>query len=78
MLHDNCPISIKNSPKFVHTSSINNMPSFVQMVIWYQSGGKPLAQPMVTQRTDAYTHGEEYFIRLLVEMSIYWLRLTFI
>ena len=29
-------------------SSINSMPLSVQVVTWYQSGGKPLTQPMAS------------------------------
>ena len=37
------------SLKFVPTSRINNIPSFVQIMAWCQPGDKPLSDPMIVR-----------------------------
>ena len=40
-------IPIKTSMKFVPNSSINNIPTLVQIMGWRRSGDKPLSEPMM-------------------------------
>ena len=47
LLYDKSCISIQISVNYVHKSSINNLPAFVQVKVWYQLGNKPLSKPMV-------------------------------
>ena len=48
--------------KFVPGSQINNKPTLIQIVAWYQTGNKSLSEPLVVKFIDAY-------IRRSVSMS---------
>ena len=53
-LNENFRISIKISLKFVPKGSIDNKSALVQVMVWRQTGDKPLPEPMMIQFTDAY------------------------
>ena len=40
-------ITIKISLKIVPKVPINNIPALVQIMAWYQSGDKPLSEPVI-------------------------------
>ena len=46
-LNDKVQIPIKISLKFVSKSSVNNIPSFVQTMVWRSPGDKPLSDPIL-------------------------------
>ena len=53
-MNENVRISIKFSLQFVPKGQINNIPAFVQIMVWRRPGDKPLSEPMMTQVNDAY------------------------
>ena len=53
-INENCCILIKISLKFVPKGPINNIPAFVQIMVWRQSGDKPLSEPMMVLFNEAY------------------------
>ena len=53
-LNETDRIHIWFSLKFVSWSPIDNKPALVQVMVWRQTGAKPLPEPMLTQFTDAY------------------------
>ena len=46
-LNKNVRISIKTSLKFVPKGTIDNIPVWVQMMVWRKSGDKPSSEPMM-------------------------------
>ena len=46
-LNETVWIPIEISQKFVPKGSINNIPSFVQIMVWRRPGAKPLSEPMM-------------------------------
>ena len=42
------------SLKFDLEGSIDNKSTLVQVMVWQETGAKPLPEPMLTQTTDAY------------------------
>ena len=46
-LNENVWISIKISLKFVPKGPINNIPAWVQIMVWRRSGDKPLSEAMM-------------------------------
>ena len=44
----------KLSLKFVSKGPIDNKPALVQVMIWHQTGAKPLPELMMTKFTDEY------------------------
>ena len=53
-LNENDRISIRISLKLVSRSPHDNKPALVQVMAWRQTGDKILADPMLTQFSDAY------------------------
>ena len=53
-LNENVRISLKISLKFVPKGPINNIPALVQIMVWQQSGDKPLSEPMIAYIIDTY------------------------
>ena len=47
-------ISIQMSMNFVPKSSIDNKSLLFKVMVWCQTGGKPLPEPMLAQFTDVY------------------------
>ena len=56
MLHETVYILIKILLKFVGKGPINNDPVLFQIMTWYQTGDKPLSEPMIASFTDVYVH----------------------
>ena len=53
-MKDTFGILIKISLIFVAKGPIDNKSALVQVVAWYQTGDKPIRDPMVTMLTDIY------------------------
>ena len=53
-LNENVRIAIEISLKFVPRGSNNNNSALVQVMVWRQTGNKPLPEQMLTQFVDAY------------------------
>ena len=54
-LTENC-ILIKISLKCVHKGPNNNNLALGQIMVWHQTGNKPLSEPMMVWFTDAYVY----------------------
>ena len=52
--HEKNKIPIQISLKLVPRGPIDNKPALVQVMVWRQTGDKPLPEPMMTQFIDAY------------------------
>ena len=48
-LNENVRIAIEISLKFIPKGPINNIPALVQIMVWRQSGNKPLTEPLVVR-----------------------------
>ena len=46
-LDENCCVSIKFLLKFVSKGAINDMPALGQIMVWRQTGNKPLSESMI-------------------------------
>ena len=53
-LNENDRIPIRFALKFIPRSPIDNKPALVKVMVWCQTGNKPLPEPMMTQFTDMY------------------------
>ena len=53
-LNEKDKINIQISLKLASRGPIDNKPALVQVMVWHQTGDKPLPEPMVAQFTDAY------------------------
>ena len=53
-LNENDRIPIQISLIFFPMSLINNKPKLVQVMVWHQTGNKPLPEPMLTQVINTY------------------------
>ena len=53
-MNENDRIPIQISLEFGPRSPIDNMPAFLQVMAWHQTGNKPLPEAMLTQFNDAY------------------------
>ena len=53
-------ISIQISVKFVLRNPTSNKPGLVQLMVWRQTGDKPLPLPMMTQFTDASEYAAQW------------------
>ena len=51
-------ILIQMSLKLVPRGPIDNKSSLVQVIVWRQTGEKPLPEPVMAQFTDTYMQGE--------------------
>ena len=63
-LSENCSILIQVWLKFVPQDKINNEPGLVQIMVWRQSGNKPLSEPMMAYFVDMLLGLDELYITL--------------
>ena len=64
-LNENDRIPIRISLKFVPGSLIDSKPALVKVIACRLFGAKPIPQPMLTQKTDAYMrHQEKMTLRI--------------
>ena len=54
LLNENVWISIITSLKFAPKSQVDNIPTVVQIMAWWQPGNKPLSEPMMVSFTAPY------------------------
>ena len=54
LMNEKLSIFIQISLTFVPKGPIDYKPALVQVMAWWQTGSKPLPEPMLTQFTDPY------------------------